>query len=152
MKTHGKRYTRLYRIWLLMKNRCNNPNASNWLYYGGKGVRVCKAWQTFEGFYCWAVSHGYSDDLTIDRIKASGNYCPSNCRWATKAEQQQNRPSKYTKRKQGRRVGRPVKRSDGVIFSNMTIAAEHTDCHVQNIQACCAGRAKTSGGFGWGYL
>lgn len=149
---HGQRHTRLYRIWSLMKNRCGNPNASNWMYYGGKGVRVCKAWLEFDGFYRWALDSGYTDDLTLDRIRSSGNYCPSNCRWVTKAEQQRNRPSRYVKRKQGRRVGRPVKRSDGVVFSNMTIAAEQTGCAVQNIQACCAGRAKTTSGFGWEYL
>jgi len=85
---HGLVYTRLYRIWRNMKCRCNNPNASKYNLYGGKGIKVCNEWESsFKCFYEWAMDNGYRDDLTIDRIDSNKGYNPSNCKWATYKEQ-----------------------------------------------------------------
>lgn len=96
---HGKRYTRLYRIWEGMLNRCKYPSHASYKYYGARGITVCAEWMNdFVSFHDWAVSHGYSDDLSIDRIDVDGNYCPENCRWATAKEQEMNKRHKERKR------------------------------------------------------
>lgn len=89
--THGKRHTRLYRIWASMKGRCSNPNIKEYKWYGAKGVSVCREWMDFQVFHDWAIENGYADNLTIDRIDGNGDYCPENCRWITNAAQQSNR-------------------------------------------------------------
>jgi hypothetical protein len=91
MSKHGKHNTRLYRIWNTMKNRCQNPNTPNYFRYGGRGITVCEAWQSFQPFYEWAISNGYEEHLTLDRIDNFAGYCPENCRWATMKEQQNNK-------------------------------------------------------------
>ena len=55
---------------------------------------MCEEWRhNFKSFYDWSMSHGYTDELTIDRIDCSGNYEPSNCRWVTIAENNRNKPN-----------------------------------------------------------
>lgn len=91
MSTHGKHDTRLYRIWVAMKQRCNNPNNESYKYYGERGIKVCDEWRKdFMVFYNWAMNNGYNDNLTIDRINVDGNYEPANCRWITYQEQARN--------------------------------------------------------------
>lgn len=93
---HGQKGTRLYNIWNGMKRRCygNHKESHN---YKENGITVCDEWKNdFKVFYDWAMSHGYSDDLTIDRINCNGNYEPSNCRWVTMKVQQNNRRNNHT--------------------------------------------------------
>lgn len=78
---------RLYNIWSCMRQRCNNPKhtAAKWYHY--KGIRLCEEWESdFEAFKSWAISNGYRDDLTIDRVDPDKNYCPENCRWISLSE------------------------------------------------------------------
>jgi hypothetical protein len=81
---------RLYRIWNGMRSRCKYSSMKQFKDYGGRGIRVCDEWDNFETFESWALSHGYAEGLSIDRIDPDGNYEPSNCRWATAKEQAQN--------------------------------------------------------------
>jgi hypothetical protein len=93
---HGKRKTRMYRIWSDMKGRCNNPNRAKYARYGGRGITVCDEWMSdFQAFYDWAIKNGYREDLTIDRIDNDGNYCPDNCRWITMMEQASNKSTNH---------------------------------------------------------
>lgn len=83
---------RLYRTWFDMIRRCHDPRTANFPNYGQRGIRVCDDWKnSFATFKDWALSHGYSDDLTIDRINVNGNYEPLNCRWATVEIQKNNK-------------------------------------------------------------
>lgn len=81
---------RLYNIWKCMRQRCNNPNNPSYPYYGGKGVKICPQWNEYIGFREWALSAGYADNLSIDRIDCNGNYCPENCRWVDDKTQMNN--------------------------------------------------------------
>jgi hypothetical protein len=70
--THKHTGERIYRIWLGMKKRCNNPNYRWYANYGGRGISVCDDWQSFEPFYEWSMANGYNDNLTLDRIDVEG--------------------------------------------------------------------------------
>lgn len=92
---HGGCHTRLYETWVNMKTRCLNSRTKAFKWYGALGVSICPEWMDFDGFRRWAVSSGYNDDLTIDRINPFGNYEPSNCRWVPKSEQRANQRRSY---------------------------------------------------------
>ena len=66
--------TRLYRSWANMKQRCLNETRPDYKNYGGRGIKVFSEWYEFENFYRWAMSNGYDDSLTLDRIDPNGNY------------------------------------------------------------------------------
>lgn len=82
---------RLYKCYHAMKTRCLNPRDANYYRYGGRGITVCEEWlKGFEIFYDWAISNGYADNLTLDRINNDSGYSPENCRWITIRQQMRN--------------------------------------------------------------
>lgn len=89
---HGKRKTRLYTIFATMKQRCYDKNNPNYKNYGARNIKICDDWlNDFMQFYKWAISNGYTDKLTIERINVNGNYEPKNCKWIPPELQAQNR-------------------------------------------------------------
>ncbi len=87
--SHGKSGSRTYTIWVRMRDRCNNPKNLRFSQYGGRGIKVCDRWQSFDNFL--ADMGECPDGMSIDRVDANGNYEPGNCRWATEKTQQNNR-------------------------------------------------------------
>lgn len=81
--------TELYKRWTEMKNRCYNPKATNYRWYGQKGIKVCDRWLDYLNFYA-DMNDGYKSGLTLERERNNEDYGPSNCRWVTKKEQQLN--------------------------------------------------------------
>ena len=87
-KTHGLYNTPTYYSWKMMKARCQRPTYDSYANYGGRGIKVCDAWQTFEGFL--ADMGERPDGTSLDRIDVDGDYEKSNCQWVTHKKQCQN--------------------------------------------------------------
>lgn len=75
-----------------MKKRCYTVTDKAYPNYGGRGITICNEWrEEFLEFYKWAMSSGYKEKLSIDRIDNNGNYEPQNCRWVSDKSQNNNR-------------------------------------------------------------
>jgi hypothetical protein len=92
---NGLSQTRLWRAYRNMLNRCYYKKYNEYHLYGGRGISVCDEWNNKEcGFinFCdWALSNGYTEELTLDRVDNDGNYEPSNCRWVDRFIQANNK-------------------------------------------------------------
>ena len=95
-KRHGLYKDRAYWVWAKVKSRCYNPNCREYNNYGGRGIKMCDEWLDPKNFVEWAYANGYDKDApkgqcTLDRIDVDKDYEPSNCRFITNLEQQNNR-------------------------------------------------------------
>jgi len=93
--THGQNMvglrTLVYICWCTMMQRCYNPNSTGYKYWGGRGIRVCERWHSFENFY--EDMGDCPSGMTLDRKDNDVDYCKENCRWATDEEQANNKSS-----------------------------------------------------------
>ncbi len=96
---HGMSRTPTHNTWGGMKQRCENPASPRWADWGGRGIRVCDRWQSFDLFL--ADMGEKPRGRSLDRINNNGNYEPGNCRWATAKEQAANRRSRAIKQGEG---------------------------------------------------
>lgn len=91
---HNKTDTKLYKVWLSMKQRCYNKRDKAYKNYGQRGIKMCDEWKdNFQVFYDWCMANGYKKGLTIDRIDNDKYYEPNNCRLVDRKTQQRNRRS-----------------------------------------------------------
>ena len=79
-----------------MKKRCESEKDISYKYYGKRGIKVCPDWEDdFMSFYYWAIEHGYSKGLSLDRINNDGDYSPQNCRWIPLKEQNSHKRNNH---------------------------------------------------------
>ena len=91
MDTHK----RIQRIWWCMMQRCYKPKSRSYKWYGAKGITVCDEWKDFKAFEAWALSAGYENNLSIERIDNSKGYSPDNCKWIPLCEQSKHRTNNH---------------------------------------------------------
>lgn len=88
---HCESNTKLYRVWDSMVRRCHSQTHKAYGRYGARGIYVCDEWRDYVAFRDWAMSNGYAEGLTIERINNDLGYNANNCCWATRKQQQNNR-------------------------------------------------------------
>lgn len=148
--THGMSRTKFYNVWRGMIQRCTNPNNRKYHIYGGKGVRVCDRWMTFENFQEDNL-HLYAEGLTIDRQDSSGNYEPGNCVWISLSEN-----SAKTSKVRSVIQYEPRKHPEPHLFeirswASAKEAADSLNLVAAHITVVCQGKRNTHGGFAWAY-
>ena len=101
---HGYYTNRFYYIYHGMIKRCYNKQHVAYPRYGGRGIKVCAEWRkSLRSFIAWCESRKPPIGFTLDRFpNKNGNYSPSNCRFASRLEQQRNMRSNVVVRYRGR--------------------------------------------------
>ena len=99
-KTHGDTRSPEWVAWTAMRDRCENSRGA-YEYHAGRGIRVCERWQDYQNFLS-DMGRKPSPAHSLDRVDPNGDYEPSNCRWATRTEQNRNRRNAIVVEHEGR--------------------------------------------------
>lgn len=102
-KTHGMKKTKEWKTWSSMRERCLNTKHKHYHNYGGRGITICRRWDKFENFY-EDMGVRPVGNYSLDRRDNSKGYTPSNCYWATKIEQGNNRRTNKLVKYMGREM------------------------------------------------
>ena len=124
-ESHGMWGTPEYKIWTAMKQRCSNSKCPEYKNYGARGISVCARWNSFTVFIS-DIGRRPSPNHQIDRIDNNGNYEPQNCRWATSAENSQNKRNTRLSMKKAQQI-RKIYAMGGV--SQRAIAQQYGVSH-----------------------
>lgn len=120
VRTHGDTHSILYKRWTAMRKRCRNPRNKDYPHYGGRGIKVCDEWQDYSNFKEWALTHGYSPELSLDRIDVDGDYCPENCRYVDMTTQARNRTNSISVEYRGEEYSLPeLSQLTGIPYSTL---------------------------------
>lgn len=92
---HGLTKTAEWKVWARIRRRCFSPQYHCYARYGGRGIKVCDRWEDFNNFLS-DMGARPGPKFTVERMDNDGDYEPSNCKWATMAEQNKNRSNTYT--------------------------------------------------------
>jgi len=154
-KKHGLEGTRIYNIWLSMKQRCLNEKNEHYKDYGGRGIKICDKWLEFINFrddvyesYLKHVKDFSEKETTIDRVDTNGNYEPDNYRWATYKEQNNNRRDKVTQ------VNFIAIDPNGIIYksNNRAEFSRKYNLKTSSVNRCLYGLRKTHRGWRFEYV
>ena len=147
--THSGSKTRLYQTWCNMKARCYRQGSTDYRRYGGRGITICDEWRdNFAAFQEWALSHGYDDNLTIDRIDVDKGYCPENCQWLSRSENSKKAIEDQRSKKVPKAV---VCIETGKVFLSRSEAGKTITVSCRKIDDCCQNKRHTCGGYHWRY-
>lgn len=139
----GVRNEPLYHVYHGILQRCYNTNSPSYAKYGARGIKVCASWlHSYSTFREWAMTHGYVAGLTIDRIDASGDYDPANCRWISLSENSA-RANVGRQKNHSKLIDMYAISADGerIPINNMLrFATEHSLCY-STVAAIMHGRA-----------
>lgn len=102
-RTHGMSNTSIYHVWQKMHDRCKNEKEKYFYNYGGRGIKVCEDWSSFENFYR-DMGATYEYGLQLDREDNNSGYSKKNCRWVTRLVNNRNKRTNVLVEYKGREV------------------------------------------------